>query len=77
MRQDRVETATNSDRHTAAEKSRALAVLRGSVVLVRHPYQRDPYSGAGNCWCGRHARSSLHSVVLEPTAQAHSEQDHA
>ena len=28
--------------------------------IVRHPYERSPYSGAGNCWCGRAYESRLH-----------------
>lgn len=24
----------------------------GRLVVLPHRYQRDPYSGAGNCWCG-------------------------
>lgn len=55
-----------SPRYTAADKGKALAVLRGAVVLVAHPYERDPFSGAGNCWCGRAAANILHSVVVEP-----------
>lgn len=65
-RRDEVETVWLSDKHTAIEKGRALHVLTGAVVLVRHPYQRDPQSGSGNCWCGRHQGSTLHAVVLEP-----------
>lgn len=58
-----LETARTT-RYTARQKSQALAVLRGSVVIVRHPYEADPSSGAGNCWCGRHEGSSLHYVVM-------------
>lgn len=66
LRRDRVESVSSSDRHGPVEKARALAVLRGVVVLVRHPYERDPQSGSGNCWCGRAATAQLHSVVVEP-----------
>lgn len=61
----RLETASCT-RHTAAEKSKAIDVLRDLVVIVRHPYESDPFSGAGNCWCGRHQGSSLHNIVEEP-----------
>lgn len=61
-----IETAWASPKRTAAEKSKALNVLRDLVVLVAHPYERDPYSGAGNCWCGRNQGSKLHAVVVEP-----------
>lgn len=64
-RRGQVETE-HVNTHTATEKSRALQVLRGCVVLVAHPYERDPHSGAGNCWCGRHEGSTLHQVVMEP-----------
>jgi hypothetical protein len=65
-RGEKIESAWVSDRFTAREKAHALHVLSGSVVLVRHPYDRDPASGSGNCWCGRHAGASLHDVILEP-----------
>ena len=51
---------------TADERSRALSKLGDGVLIMRHPYQRDPGSGAGNCWCGRHQSHSLHDVVIEP-----------
>jgi hypothetical protein len=44
----------------AAEKSRALFILRGLVTVKSHPYERDPHSGAGNCWCGRHLTHPIH-----------------
>ena len=62
-RRGEVETA-RSTRYTAAQKSNALTVLRGVVVIVPHPYESDPFSGAGNCWCGRHEGHALHNVVL-------------
>lgn len=65
-RRGALETAWSSPRHSAADKSRALQVLRDAVVLVAHPYERDPHSGAGNCWCGRHQGSNLHNIVVEP-----------
>jgi hypothetical protein len=36
-------------------------------VLARHPhlYQRDPGSGAGNCWCGASDRDSIHLTTQE------------
>jgi hypothetical protein len=43
------------------EKSDALTVLRGVVAIKRHAYERCEYSGAGNCWCGRHERHTLHA----------------
>lgn len=51
---------------TADQRSRALSALSGCVVIVHHPYQRHPGSGAGNCWCGRAQSSKLHIVTLEP-----------
>lgn len=54
------------DSRTAREKAHAIHVLAGAVVIVRHPYDRDPASGSGNCWCGRHQGSSLHDLVVEP-----------
>lgn len=60
---DAIEVA-RTNRYSAEQKSRALDVLRGSVRIVRHPYERDPLSGAGNCWCGRDAGSTLHDVVV-------------
>lgn len=62
-RHGEIETARTT-RYTAEQKSRALDVLRGSVTIVRHPYEADPLSGASNCWCGRAPGSSLHQVVL-------------
>lgn len=61
-----VELARTSDRHDAIAKGRALDVLGDAVILVRHPYERDPQSGSGNCWCARAESSSLHDVILEP-----------
>lgn len=29
-------------------------------VVSRHQYQRDPQSGSGNCWCGRHEGHRMH-----------------
>lgn len=29
-------------------------------LIVKHPYERSKFSGAGNCWCGRAAESTLH-----------------
>jgi len=66
-RRGEVETAWASPRRSAADKSKALSVLGDAVVLVAHPYERSPFSGAGNCWCGRHATSKLHAVVIDPT----------
>ena len=47
-------------------KDRALRTLRGAVKLTVHPYERDPFSGAGNCWCGRAEASVLHPHVWVP-----------
>lgn len=63
-RRETVERAWYSDKFTAREKGHALFVLGDAVVLARHPYDRDPSSGSGNCWCGRDEASSLHQVVL-------------
>lgn len=65
-----LETARRSDRYTAADRSRALNVLRGAVLILRHPYESDPFSGAGNCWCGRHEGSKLHDVVVLATPES-------
>lgn len=62
-RNGEIETVRQTQ-YTAEQKSRAIDVLRGSVVIVRHPYEQDPLSGAGNCWCGHAEPSSLHAVVV-------------
>lgn len=49
---------------TARDRSSALHLLGTSVVMRPHPYERDPASGAGNCWCGDHQSSRIHAVVL-------------
>lgn len=59
-----LEVARWSNRYTAADRSRAIDVLRGSVLILRHPYEADPFSGAGNCWCGRSTQSELHNVTV-------------
>jgi hypothetical protein len=46
---------------TARDRSKALHILRGAVRITPHPYESDPYSGAGNCWCGRPEVSSIHA----------------
>jgi hypothetical protein len=61
-----VERARSSDRYCSEEKSNALTKLSGVVVVVRHPYERCSFSGAGNCWCGRAKNSPLHDVVMTP-----------
>jgi len=61
-----VEHASQTGRYTAADRSRAIDVLRGVVIIAPHPYEADPFSGAGNCWCGRSERATLHDVVIEP-----------
>jgi hypothetical protein len=66
VRRGATETARQSDYYTAADRSRALTVLRGVVVIVPHPFDADPCSGAGNCWCGRDVGHALHQVVIEP-----------
>lgn len=30
------------------------------MTAWRHPYSRDPQSGAGNCACGRQERHKIH-----------------
>jgi len=50
---------------TAKDRARALFVLRGCIKLVRHPYDRSPHSGAGNCWCGRDPSSPIHQIVVD------------
>jgi hypothetical protein len=66
-RRGEAEAARQSSRYTAKDRSRAIDVLRGVVVIVAHPYEADPFSGAGNCWCGRDERSRLHHVVVDPS----------
>lgn len=61
---DEPEKARVSDRYTSEEKSDALTRLSGAVLILRHPYERCSYSGAGNCWCGRPQNASLHEVEL-------------
>jgi hypothetical protein len=34
--------------------------------IVAHPYERSPYSGAGNCWCGRWETHRLHVPLDYP-----------
>ncbi|WP_158079329.1 hypothetical protein [Actinomadura sp. CNU-125] len=34
--------------------------------IVAHPYERSPYSGAGNCWCGRAEGHRLHVADAVP-----------
>ena len=65
-RREKIESAWQSDRYTAKQKGDALHALGDAVVLVRHPYERDPASGASNCWCGRAQSADLHHVVMEP-----------
>jgi len=67
IRRDKVERAWVSDKFTATEKAHALFVLGQNVVVVRHPYDRHPNSGAGNCWCGDHQSSTIHQIIEEPT----------
>lgn len=54
-----------SDKYTATDRGNALHVLGGAVILVRHPYDRHPKSGAGNCWCGRDKADTIHNVILD------------
>lgn len=70
QRGDKVEREWMNDRYTAAERASALHVLSGCVVIVRHPYRRDPGSGSGNCWCGRHQSSSLHQIIWDREPEA-------
>lgn len=63
-RYGKTERAFQSDQYTAKDRSHALSVLRGVVLILRHPYEADPFSGAGNCWCGRDRSSALHDVVV-------------
>lgn len=65
-RRGRLEKAWASDKYTAREKYAALRLLKGAVVLVAHPYDRSPDSGAGNCWCGRAEPENIHRVILDP-----------
>lgn len=65
-RREKIERVWTSEQSSPDEKRHALTVLSGAVVLVRHPYDRHPQSGSGNCWCGRHIGASLHSIIIEP-----------
>jgi len=69
-RREIVERVWLSDRYTAQERGSALTALAGCVIVVRHPYQRHPKSGAGNCWCGSDSRSSIHDIVAEPKQES-------
>jgi hypothetical protein len=62
-RRDLIERAWVSDKFNAIDKGHALFVLGDAVVLARHPYDRSPQSGAGNCWCGRDQGASIHQIV--------------
>lgn len=66
-RRDDVERAWVSDKPSAIDKGHALEVLGQNVIVVRHPYDRHPQSGAGNCWCGRDQSAAIHHVVIEPS----------
>ena len=48
---------------TASERASALHTLGGAVRLRKHPYQRSPHSGSGNCWCGRSKSERIHEVL--------------
>lgn len=58
-RNDEIQYAWMPDQYTARDKAKALHILSGSVALLRHPYERSPHSGAGNCWCGSDQRSKI------------------
>lgn len=32
--------------------------------IVKHPYEKSFFSGAGNCWCGRWDTHPLHLEVV-------------
>lgn len=49
-----------ADRDSAAQ---ARWTDPGTGKIVRHPYERSPYSGAGNCWCGLWEESRIHPHV--------------
>lgn len=65
-RKDKVESVWISPNYTAEQRADALIPLGGCVVIVNHPYQRCAYSGAGNCWCGRHEEHNVHDGVSWP-----------
>lgn len=67
-RRDRIERCWVSDKPTAVDKAGALFVLGQNVIVVRHPYDRHPQSGAGNCWCGDHQGASIHNIVVDVPA---------
>lgn len=52
--------------YTARDRAHALFVLGDAVLIRRHEYDRDPASGAGNCWCGRSRESALHPHSFTP-----------
>ncbi len=58
----RLRNSSMPDGYTARDRANALHILSNAVALRKHPYDRDPASGAGNCWCGRGQRAKLHHV---------------
>lgn len=60
-----VERAWVPNGRTAREKAHALFVLGQAVTVARHPYDRDPASGSGNCWCGSHQSATIHRIVVD------------
>ena len=67
VRRGEVESVWTPEERQAAAKAAALRVLKGSVVLVAHPYAADPHSGAGNCWCARAQYDRLHDLEQKVT----------
>lgn len=51
---------TGSTDDQAPVGTHAHQCLCGRKWVSRHPYWRDKYSGAGNCWCGRHEGARTH-----------------
>ena len=47
----------------ARERAQALFILGSAVAIQKHPYERSPHSGSGNCWCGDHRRAKIHEVL--------------
>jgi hypothetical protein len=63
------EVAWSNDKYTAAQKADACHVLGDAIIIARHPYDRNPNSGSGNCWCGRSMGGTIHEVVMDSDAR--------
>jgi hypothetical protein len=68
-RGDTVDQGRMDEKFTARERAHAYFVLDGQISLLRHPYDRDPGSGSGNCWCGYHQSHVIHEIVEIPQSK--------